>query len=125
MSMIDTLQRIAYTIRMLRLPSILAGLVSLASLAVSIFIMSPHHGDRLIIPSLVGLIWAMSTYAFIVTFRSVPQRPGSASGIFSRLKLRIERGWYWFISVILLGTTVVAIGLTCRMVSIWLRAYSG
>lgn len=123
MSMIDKLQGIAKSIQLLRQPSVVVGLISLASLVVIIFIMAPHQGDRFIIPCFVGLLWAMSTYAFIVTFRSVPERPGRASGVLTRLTLKIKRCWYWFISVVFLCTSVVVIGLTYRMVSIWLREY--
>ncbi|BBO67428.1 hypothetical protein DSCA_13580 [Desulfosarcina alkanivorans] len=125
MSMIDRLHGIARAVRMLRLPSIVVGWLSLASLVVTIFILAPHQGDRFIIPGLVGLLWAVSTYAFIVTFATVPAKPGRAPGIFSRLKQKIQRGWYWLISVIFLITTVIVIGLTVRMVSIWLREYGG
>jgi len=123
--MINKLQRIAKAIQMLRLPSISVGLISLASIVVIIFISESHEGDRFIIPSFVGLLWAMSTYAFIVTFRSVPEKASKTMTFFSKLKHNISRGWYWFISIVFLGTSVAVIFLTYRMVSIWLRDYGG
>ena len=123
--MINKLQRIAQAIQMLRLPSISVGLISLVSMVVIIFVSESNEGDRFIIPSFVGLLWAMSTYAFIVTFRAVPEKAGKTLRFFSKLKHNIYRGWYWFISVVFLGTTVVVILLTYRMVSIWLRDYGG
>jgi hypothetical protein len=125
MSMIDTLQRIAIAIQMLRLPSILVGWISLASLVLTIFILSPHQGDQFIIPGLVGLLWAISTYAFITTFRSVPEKPDRTSGRLARLWQKWKRGWYGFISAVFLCTTLVVIVLTVRLVSIWLREYGG
>ena len=44
---------------------------------------------------------------------------------FSKLKRNINRGWYWFIGVAFLGTTVAVMFVTYRMVSIWLRDYGG
>ena len=123
--MIDRLQRIAQSIQILRLPSIAIGLISLVSMVVIIFTSKSHEGDRLLIPSVVGVLWAMTTYAYLVTFRSVPEKASKTWSIFSRLKRNISRGWYWFISIVFLGTTVAAIFITIRMVSIWLRDYGG
>lgn len=125
MSMIDTLQRIAIAIQMLRLPSIVVGWVSLASLVVTILFMSPHQGDRFIIPGLVSLLWAISAYAFITTFRSVPEKPAKTTRRLARLWQKLKRGWYGFISAVFLCTTVVVIVLTVRLVSVWVREYGG
>ena len=59
--MIDKLQRIAKAIQILRLPTIAIGLISLASIVMIIFTSKHHEGDRFLIPSFVGLFWAMST----------------------------------------------------------------
>ena len=125
MSMIDTLQRIAVAIQMLRRPSIVIGLVSLVSLAVTIFFLSPHQGDRYIIPSFVALLWAISAYAFIEAFHSVPEKPCSTAKRMSRLVQQIKRGWYGFISLVFLFMTVVVIALTFRLLSIWLTGHGG
>jgi len=70
--MIDKLQGIAKAIQILRLPSIAVGLISLASMVVIMFISESHESDRFLIPNIVGLLWAISAYSFIMTFRSVP-----------------------------------------------------
>jgi hypothetical protein len=72
--MIDKLQGIAQAIQILRLPSIAVGLISLASMVGIIFISKSHESDRFLIPSIAGLLWAISTYSFIVIFRSVPKK---------------------------------------------------
>lgn len=123
--MIDKLQRIAQSMQFLRIPTIAVGLVCLASIVVIAFTSMSHEGDRFLIPSFIGLLWALSTYSFIVTFRSVPEKADKALSFFSKLKRNIYRGWYWFISVVLLGTTVVGISVIFRMFSIWLKAYGG
>ncbi len=123
--MIDKFQRIAQVIQILRLPSIAVGLCSLASIVVIIFTSNSHEEDRFLIPSFVGLLWAMSTYAFIVTFHSVPEKASKTMTFFNRLKRNIIRGWYWFISIVFLGTTVSVILVTFRVVSIWMRDYGG
>ena len=123
--MIDKLQGIAQAIQILRLPSIAVGLISLASMVAIIFISKSHESDLFLIPSIVGLLWAISTYSFIVTFRSVPKKANKSLKFFSKLKRNINRGWYWFIGVVFLGTTVAVMFVTFRMVSIWLGSYGG
>jgi hypothetical protein len=123
--MIDKLQGIAQTIQILRLPSIAVGLISLASMVAIIFISKSHESDRFLIPSIVVLLWAISTYTFIVTFRSVPKKANKSLKFFSKLKRNINRGWHWFIGVVFFGTTVAVIFLTFRMVLIWLGSYGG
>ena len=123
--MIDKFQRIAQIIKFLRLPSIAVGLISLASMVVIMFISKSPESDRFLIPSIVGLLWAISTYSFIVTFRSVPEKSNISLKFFSKLKRNINRGWYWFIGIVFLGTTVAVMFVTYRLVSIWLRDYGG
>ncbi len=72
----------------------------------------------------VGILWAMSTYTFIVTFRSVPEKADSNLGIFGKVKRRLHRSWYWVISIVFLGTTAAAIYFTYSVISIWARDYS-
>ena len=123
--MIDKLQRISQATQILRLPSIAVGLISLASMVVIMFISESQESDRFLIPSIVSLLWAISTYSFIVTFRSVPKKANKSLRFFSKLKRNINRGWYWFIGVVFFGTTVAVMFLTFRMVSIWLESYDG
>jgi hypothetical protein len=66
--MIDSLKRAAQAIQVLRLPSLIIGLISLVLLAVTILFFTSDQGDRYIIPSIIGLLWGMATYSFIVTF---------------------------------------------------------
>jgi hypothetical protein len=123
--MIDKLQQFSQSIQFLRLPAIVVGLSCLATMA-TIFLGSvSHDGDRFLVPAFVGVLWAMSTYSFIVTFQFVPEKAGKTLGFFSKLKRNLYRGWYWLISVVFLGTTIVAIYLTNSLVSMWLRDYGG
>ncbi len=122
--MIDKLQRISQTIQFLRLPAIAVGMFCLATTVVIILNTNSTDGDRFLIPSFVGLLWAMSTYTFIVTFRSVPKKADNSLSFFGKLKRHLHRGWYWVISMVFLGTTVTAIYFTNSMISIWLRDYA-
>lgn len=123
--MIDKLQRIAQAIQILRLPTIAVGLITLASIVVIIFTSKSHDGDRFLIPSIVGLLWAMSTFSFIKVFRSVPEKASEESSLFSKLKRNINRGMHWLIGVVFLGSTVFVIFVTYRLVSIWIKDLGG
>ena len=122
--MIDNLQRISQAIQFLRLPVIAAGLFCLATTAVIILSSNSTDGDRYLIPSFVGVLWALSTYTFIVTFRSIPEKSCKNLSMFGKIKRHLHRGWYWVISIVFLATTVAAIYLTNSMISIWLREFA-
>jgi hypothetical protein len=118
--MIDVLKQIAQAMRNFRLPSIALGLIALVSAIVITFNSNTHEGDRFLIPSVVLLLWAMSTYVFIVNFSSIPEKPDKSCNIIIKLKRRVTRGYYWFISIVFIGTTVTAIWFSYRMGYIWL-----
>jgi hypothetical protein len=119
--MIDKIKRIAIAIQGLRLPSLFLGLFSLTALIVIILFFPSNQANRLIIPSIVGLLWGMGTYLFVVTFRSAPTEPTRSLSFFGKIKYALTRAWYWLISVILILGVIWTIVITIRMVSIWLR----
>ncbi len=73
--MIDKLKRLALSIQVLRLPSLSVGLISLISLVVVILFFASEQDTLFLIPCIVGFLWGMSAYTFIVTFRAVPENP--------------------------------------------------
>lgn len=121
--MIDTLQQIARTLQILRLPALVVGLVGLALIIAIIFFLDPNQGDQWTIPCLVGLMWGMSTYAFIVTFRKVPDKPDPAMTPFKKLKQKVVRAWYGLIGWVFLVATLAILLISVRMALIWLRAH--
>ncbi len=122
--MIDKLQRISQAIQFLRLPAIAVGIFCLANTILIILSANSSDGDKFLIPSFVGVLWAMSIYTFIVTFRSVPEKVDNRLSMIGKLKRHLHRGWYWVVSMVFLSTTVAAIFFTNSMISIWLRDYS-
>jgi hypothetical protein len=122
--MIDRLQRLARALHVLLIPSIAIGLFCLSVAVYIILTSTSHEGDHYLIPSLVGLVWAISTYAFILTFHTIPIKADKSLGFFQKLKRGIARGWYWMVGVVFIVTTLSAIVITYRMISIWLRDYA-
>ena len=118
--MIDRFQKIAQSMRILLLPLMLVGSICLVSVAVILMGARSEELERFLTPSLVGFVWAATTYSFIATFRIIPEKADESQGFAGKLRRRISRGWYWFIAVVFLGTTVAALVLTSRLMSIWL-----
>ena len=122
--MIDKLQRVSQAIQVLRLPAIAVGLICLA---MTIFILLGPRSDgeeRFLIPSFVGVLWSVSTYTFIVTFRSVPKKADDSQSLAGKLLRRVQRGWYWAISIAFVGATMATIYFTNSVISIWVRSFS-
>lgn len=121
--MIDKLGRIAQTLQILRIPAVVVGLASLIVITVIIFTSKSHEEDFYLIPGIVGLLWAITTYSFLTGFMSVPHKAEPSWKFFRRVKRRLARTWYWFLAITFLGTSILAISVTYRIVSIWVRDY--
>ena len=123
MNLLDTFNRFANAIQIVRIPSLVFGLLCFVSIASVVFMSRSHEEDQFLLPAVVGLLWAISTYAFITTFRIVPEKSDKTWKITNRLKRNIHRGWYWLVSFTFVGITVVIIFMTGRMVTIWLKEF--
>lgn len=121
--MIDNFQRIAQTIQILKLPSLIVGSVCLVSFILIVLSASSDEGNRFLMPSFVGLVWAATTFSFIATFRTIPEKAEKSQGFIGRFKRGLSRAWYWFIAVVFVGTTLTALIMTGRLMSIWLKDY--
>lgn len=119
--MIDTLQRIAVTIRPLRHVAVVLGLVCLAGLVMIIFA-APAAGDsnRFLVPAIVGFIWCLSAWGFIDTFQSVPEKMDRRQGFLARIGRGVSRAWFWFLAILFGASTLAALFLTIRLGSVWL-----
>jgi len=118
--MIDKFQRMAQSIRVLQYPTLLVGTICLVSTAMIVMGAGSKDFERYLMPSIVGFVWAATTYSFIVTFCGIPAKPDQSQRLPGRLMRRISRGWYWFIALVFLGTTAVALVFSSRLISIWL-----
>ena len=119
--MIDKFQRIAQTIQILKTPSLIVGLICLVSFVVIVLSVSSNEGNRFLIPSFVGLIWAATTFSFIVTFRTIPERAEKSQGFIRRLRRGLSRAWYWFIALVFIGTSLATLIMTGRLISLVTR----
>ena len=101
------------------------GVLFLVIVVVIILFSNAREDDKYLIPGVLGILWSLSAYTFISNFQSVPEKAKRPDGFFHRLKRNIHRSWYWIIAFIFTGTTVAAVFLTFRLISIWLNDYNG
>lgn len=121
--MIDKLKKIADAVQFLRLPSVALGLICLITVTTIIFVSNSQKGDFFVIPSVVGLVWSMTTYSFLVYFRTVPEKSDQSWNFIKRMKRRILRAGYWIMGMLFIVTTIGAIFVSFRMLNIWVRDY--
>lgn len=121
--LIDTLQKIAVRIQPIRLPLAFLSVFFFAGLLYIILTSTTHSGDLFLLPAIIGLLWSLSGYAFILNFRSVPPWDSATGGFFKRLKLRLFRLWYWVLASLFLGTTLALIVISIRLLRLWMRDY--
>ena len=118
--MIDRLSRIAESLRVVRTPSLIVALACFATIVFLLLVADSPELDRFLMPTFIGLLWAIGLYSFVEAFRGVPETGDSAQGILHRLGRSIRRGGYWVLSMLFVGATLLALYLTVRLLSIWL-----
>ena len=123
--MIDKFQRIARSIQFLRLPAIIVGLISFLLIVTLIFVAQSGTGKRWLMLGFISLLWAISTYAFIVNFQSIPTKADKTMRFFTRIKRHIHRAWHWLVALIFLGATSGALFISYRMIYVWFKDYGG
>lgn len=123
--MIDTLGKISQALQFLRLPVVIVGLVCLTTITVITFTSKSLEEDYYLIPSIVGVLWATTTYIFLAGFHTVPPKADPSWKLIPRIKRKLARAWYVFLAITFLGTSILAVSVTFRMVSVWVRDYLG
>lgn len=121
--MIDLLQKLAVKLEPLRFFALGVGALCLL-VAVGI-VLTPFSDEkeRYVVPAVTGLLWSLSAYVFVTTFRFVPQTLTAASGFWRRLTRRIQRSWYWLLAIVFFTTTGLVAFLTLRLLGGWFGEY--
>jgi hypothetical protein len=86
---------------------------------------SSHKDDLFLIPSIVGLLWSLTTYALLSSFHHISRAPNKNDRFFLRIKLRLKRIWYWALGVLFLGATATAMVVSVRLINIWYKDFIG
>ncbi len=123
--MLERFSRIARRYKpMVPVAAILAA--ALLATAISVALLPPSwEADFLLIPSVVGFIWALSAYIFLTGFVNVPRKTTREDTLRVRVKLTLLRIAYGGMALVFLALTAVSLFLSLRMAGIWLSEHIG
>ncbi len=117
--MLEALSAISTRLYWTKPIALLLGTVFFGVFVTSIFDLGGFDSDALLIPGLLGVIWSATYYLFLNIFPSVPSRPGVEVKLFTRAKIRFQRGMYYLLGLILVALSVVLLFLSFKLLGIW------
>ncbi len=107
-------------------PACLIGIAALSAVfGLSVFGVSVFENDTFLIPSLVGVLWLLTLYSFIVCFQTLPAALPAGAGLIERVRQRVRRAGYWAIAVVLLGISGSVVWLSLRFLRVWYAQFAG
>jgi hypothetical protein len=123
--MLDRLQHIARRWRGLKSPALIAALGLFVASAAVVILMPGPRGDQVLLPIILGCVWAISGYLFIYLFEAVPPPPDPDSGLITRLQRRLTRGLYWLLALAFVVLGALVLMLSVRLIREWLGGLPG
>lgn len=84
-----------------------------------VFIEEGADKDVYIIPSIVGVLWALVCSILLSVFPYVPPKPDKQERILKRWKIRLTRVAYHIGSLIFCILSVATVWLTLKLLNIW------
>jgi len=124
-TLLDRLQHVARRWRALKPPALITALMLFCASAVVVLLMPGPGGDRLLLPLVVGCVWALSAYLFIYLFEAVPPLPHPDSGPVMSLQRRLTRGLYWLLALAFIVLGALVLMLTIRLFGEWAGGLPG
>ena len=122
--MIEKFGTIVKIIRPARPVFFLLSVISFLSFLYLLLAGRPLDQDRYIIPAIVVFLWSLSACAFIDNFSGMQELTVDEAGFWKRLRLRLQRAWYWLIALVFTAATLFGLALSYKLVSIWLKDYA-
>lgn len=120
--MIERLQLIASFLHRIRLLIIGAGLLFLLAFSLSLFGAGGFNSSEHLIPALVGFVWAVTGYSCANVFLHVPPPPAADCGFLERWRIKLRRGFYWILALLMLGLTISVVILSYELLRTWSMA---
>ena len=117
--MIEVLQSLAKKIRWAKPFILIIGLVFFGLFLTTVLGVEGMSDDVYLIPGVLGVIWAALFFTLISIFPYVPARPARDTALLAKLKIRIKRGLYYILGVLLIVLTMAVIFISFRMLVIW------
>ncbi|MDP6376274.1 MAG: hypothetical protein QF921_18050 [Pseudomonadales bacterium] len=119
---LERLQCIARPLTPLRYVPLAAAFAFAALFLVSALDIEALRGEapeRYTIPALLGVLWSLAIFSFIVSFREVPPPVPQDAGLVARLRVRFARAYYWLLAGSLAFLTFAVAYLSYRLLSVW------
>ena len=121
--MLESFQKFALFLRPVK-PLAFAGLFLFAVMFVwNTTLAADGSGERWVIPSIVGVLWALSVYSFIGSFQHVPVKADSRASLPAKLKAVLRRAPYWVLACLALISSAAVLILSYRLFSVWLHDF--
>ena len=125
MDILEGLQSYANKFRLLKPFALIILVVSLAAAVIIIIKSHSHQDDLFLIPSLLGLVWALNCLGLLYTFPEIPRKSKKEDRFLLKLKLKLKRLWYWILGLLFIFTSIALLIISIRLMGIWFRDYIG
>ncbi len=103
----------------------LLAVIALVLAGIAVLMVGPESLQRemLLIPALLLFVWLVLVYAFINLFAAVPDVASSDAGLWRRLCVAMQRGFYYLFAMLMAALTVAVVVTTFQLTMAWLRSY--
>lgn len=118
--MIERLRAIATILQHFKALIVVLGLGAITVFALSLLDSPWLDGELWLIPSLIGICWAFSLFAFMGLFRNVPMAVDPSKPWRARLAIRFHRGLYGILAILMLSFTLALLILSYQLLRTWL-----
>ncbi len=98
-------------------------LLSFISVITIVVTSDSHQEDVFLIPSILLLIWSLVFFNLINLFANAPRKPTKNDAFFLKIKIRLKRAWYHFLSLIFILISITAIFFTMKLLGVWFLRY--
>ncbi len=68
--------------------------------------------------SFLGIIWLLLFNILLLLFHNIPRVEEGSKGIFTRVKIKVQRSFYHFLALLFIGLTLVIVFLSVRMLRV-------
>ncbi len=118
--MIERLQRIATVLARFRLPIFVLAGFSLSVLVLSLLDNPWLNSDELLMPSILGVCWALMMYSTGEIFQTLPREAGRDATLRRRLSAGVGRLLYWALGILTVLSTLALLVLSYQILRVWL-----
>jgi hypothetical protein len=121
--MIEKLQVLSKRIYWLKPLVLLAGAGFLGLFIYTLFGGNDISKDVYLMPSILGVIWALLFSSFTTIFPHAPSKPDKNEKFFRKIIIWLKRGFYYALALLFIALTIAVIFLSFKMFGVWRSDY--